>query len=75
MCTSLRCAAPRGPGGESPPLGLAAAAAVVAAAAALLGIVVSVALLALTRLGVNGYVAYGAELLAVVAFSFRWASS
>jgi len=47
---------------------VAAAVAVVAAAAALLGIVVSVVLLALTRLGVNGYVAYGAEMLAVVAF-------
>jgi len=48
--------------------GVAAAVAVVAAAATLLGITVSVVLLALTRLGVNGYVAYGAEMLAVVAF-------
>ena len=50
------------------PRGWAAAVAVVAAAAALLGIVISVVLLALTRLGVNGYVAYGAGMLAVVAF-------
>jgi len=50
------------------PRGWAAAVAVIAAAAALLGIVVSVVLFALTRLGVNGYVAYGAELLAVVTF-------
>ncbi len=49
-------------------LGLAAAVAVAAAAGVLLGIVVSVVLFALTRLGVNGYVALGAAMLAVVAF-------
>jgi len=50
------------------PRGWAVAVAVVAAAAVVVGIVVSVVLLALTRLGVNGYVAYGAGMLAVVAF-------
>jgi len=50
------------------PRGVAAAVAVAAAAGVLLGIVVSVVLFALTRLGVNGYVALGAEMLAVGAF-------
>jgi len=67
----VQVAAVRGTKGTwwgSTPRGWAAAVAVVAAAAALLGIVISVVLLALTRLGVNGYVAYGAGMLAVVAF-------
>jgi len=50
------------------PRGLAAAVAVAAAAGVLLGIAISVVLFALTRLGVNGYVALGAEMLAVGAF-------
>jgi len=58
----------KGTGRGVTPLGLAAAVAVAAAAGVLLGIVVSVVLFALTRLGVNGYVALGAEMLAVVAF-------